>query len=533
MTEAPASRCAIYTRKSSEEGLEQGFNSLDAQREACAAYVLSQAGMGWVLGPGTYDDGGYSGGSMERPGLKALIADIEQGKVDIVVVYKVDRLTRSLADFARLVELFERRQVSFVSVTQAFNTTTSMGRLTLNVLLSFAQFEREVTGERIRDKIAASKAKGLWMGGRPPLGYDAQDRKLEVNAAEAAVVEHIYRRYLQVGSVASLVADLAATSIRSKRWIAKSGAWAGGGAFGRGALYHLLSNPVYRGAIRHKDKVYPDTHAAIIDQALWDEVQARLQVNGPDRADGPKGESPAWLKQKLVDARGVAMTPTYTKRKGKRYRYYAAQDVVEGRARSPHRTSRMPAGLIEMFVEAQALPRIRPEFQSASQASERLRAALVRVQVSDEAVELGLYSKAASSSIDQHSGEITRFAKAVYVRLPIVLKHRQGALVIQGPGGPSRPPRLDRALVRAVCLARVWAMALADGKFASLKDIARQHRLCERYVGQLLPLAWLAPDLVDMILNGNQPEAVSLAALIKEPLPLLWAEQRRLFVRLG
>ena len=269
-------RCAIYTRKSSEEGLDQSFNSLDAQREACEAYVISQKGEGWTALRTAYDDGGWSGGTMERPGLKQLLADIAAGQIDIIVVYKVDRLTRSLGDFARMVELFDRHGVSFVSVTQAFNTTSSMGRLTLNVLLSFAQFEREVTGERIRDKIAASKARGMWMGGNPPLGYDPKDRTLVVNEPEAAVVHHIFTRYLELPSVNSLVTALANEGLVSKKWTSASGRTRGGVRFTRGPLFHLLRNRLYVGEIVHKNKTHPGLHPAIIDAGLFDAGQEKL-----------------------------------------------------------------------------------------------------------------------------------------------------------------------------------------------------------------------------------------------------------------
>jgi site-specific DNA recombinase len=276
-------RCAVYTRKSSDEGLEQAFNSLDAQREACAAFILSQKHEGWTVLPAQYDDGGYSGGTMERPALKRLLVDIEAGQVDVVVVYKVDRLTRALSDFAKLVEVFDRRGVSFVSITQQFNTTTSMGRLTLNVLLSFAQFEREVIGERVRDKIAASKKKGMWMGGRPPLGYDVKDRKLVVNKNEGRTVVDIYRRYLVLKSVRDLHDELAGAGIRSKRRAQPDGTPYGGQKIARGALYLMLQNRIYRGEITHKGKSYPGEHPAIIDQPLWDEVQAVLAQNRVER----------------------------------------------------------------------------------------------------------------------------------------------------------------------------------------------------------------------------------------------------------
>ena len=267
-------RCAIYTRKSSEEGLEQAFNSLDAQREACAAFILSQKHKGWTVLPSIYDDGGFSGGTMERPALKRLIADIEAGQIDVVVVYKVDRLTRALSDFAKLVEVFDRRGVSFVSITQQFNTTISMGRLTLNVLLSFAQFEREVTGERIRDKVAASKKKGLWMGGMPPMGYDVKNRKLAVNESEARIVVDIFRRYLALKSVHALRDALANAGIKSKRRMRPDGAEYGGQTLTRGALYLILQNRLYRGEIVHKDNIYSGEHPAIVDKPLWRPLDA-------------------------------------------------------------------------------------------------------------------------------------------------------------------------------------------------------------------------------------------------------------------
>ncbi len=316
-------RCAVYTRKSSEEGLEQEFNSLDAQREACEAYVASQKHEGWTALPTLYDDGAYSGGTMDRPALQRLLDDVRAGKIDVVVVYKVDRLTRSLADFAKIVEVFDAQGVSFVSVTQAFNTTTSMGRLTLNVLLSFAQFEREVTGERIRDKIAASKKKGMWMGGQPSLGYDVKERKLVVNEAEAATVRHIFRRYLELGSVRALRDDLAATGVVSKLRKAADRSPYGGQKFSRGALYLMLQNRIYRNEIVHKGKAFPGEHAAIVDEELWRRVQSHLEENRMERREGANASEPSLLTGILFDAQGEPMTPTHAVKKGVRYRYYA------------------------------------------------------------------------------------------------------------------------------------------------------------------------------------------------------------------
>ena len=289
------SRCAIYTRKSTDEGLEQAFNSLDAQREACAAFILSQKHEGWTVLPTLYDDGGYSGGTMERPALQRLLGDIEAGRIDVVIVYKVDRLTRALSDFAKLVEIFDRCGVSFVSITQQFNTTTSMGRLTLNILLSFAQFERELIGERVRDKIAASKKKGMWMGGTVPLGYDVEDRKLVVNKTEARTVVDIYRRYLRLKSVRALRAELNAAGIRSKRRIRPDGTKYGNQRFSQGALYLMLQNRTYRGEATHKGNAYPGEHAAIVDKPLWDAVQAVLAENRVARASGANTKAPSLL----------------------------------------------------------------------------------------------------------------------------------------------------------------------------------------------------------------------------------------------
>ena len=319
---SPRLRCAIYTRKSSEEGLEQDFNSLDAQREACEAFIQSQKHEGWQCLPAGYDDGGISGATMARPALQRLLADIQAGRVDVVVVYKVDRLTRSLADFAKMVEIFDAKNISFVSVTQQFNTTTSMGRLTLNVLLSFAQFEREVTGERIRDKIAASKKKGMWMGGNPPLGYDVKDRSLVVNEAEAEIVRYIFRRYAELGSVRELKADLDARGIIGKVRHSASGRRFGGKPFSRGALYKMLQNRVYRGEIVHHGRAYPGKHTSIVDPELWATVAAALEKNRVERSTGQRSRHPSLLMGLLYDAAGNRLSPTHAVKAGnRRYRY--------------------------------------------------------------------------------------------------------------------------------------------------------------------------------------------------------------------
>jgi DNA invertase Pin-like site-specific DNA recombinase len=335
-------RCAVYTRKSSEEGLEQEFNSLDAQREACEAYVASQKAEGWLLVPDRYDDGGYSGGTLERPALKRLISDIEAKRIDIVVVYKIDRLSRALMDFARLVEVFDRNDVTFVSVTQSFNTTTSMGRLTLNVLLSFAQFEREVIGERIRDKFAASRRKGMWMGGWAPLGYDIRDRKLIINETEAELVRSMFKRFARGIQPQLLIEQFAKEGTLNKN----------GKPVDKGYLYRILHNRVYLGEAVHKGVSYPGEHAAIIERNLWDQVHALISASPRDRTKRPLGRTPALLKGLVFGPSGAAMTPAYTRKGGKLYRYYVSTDVLRTGARASP-IKRIAAAQLEAVVVEQ------------------------------------------------------------------------------------------------------------------------------------------------------------------------------------
>ena len=343
-------RCAIYTRKSSEEGLEQEFNSLQAQREACGAFINSQRHEGWVCQRAAYDDGGFSGATMDRPALQQLLADVKAGRVDTIVVYKIDRLTRSLADFAKIVEILDAASASFVSVTQQFNTTTSMGRLTLNVLLSFAQFEREVIGERIRDKIAASKKKGMWMGGVPPLGYRAQDRKLVIVESEAEIVRFIFRRYAELGSVQWLRDELEALSIQSKLRTSASGGISGGKPFARGALHLMLQNRIYRGEIVHNEQSYAGEHQPIIGQPLWDAVQTQLAGNAAQHNDCGKTRQPGLLAGMLFDGDGHRMTPSHAVKKGTRYRYYVSRSLITSDRTEGSAGLRIPAAEIEQLV---------------------------------------------------------------------------------------------------------------------------------------------------------------------------------------
>ncbi|MXO64070.1 recombinase family protein [Qipengyuania oceanensis] len=511
-------RCAIYTRKSSEEGLEQSFNSLNAQREACAAYILSQASEGWVTLPTFYDDGGYSGGSMERPGLKHLLVDIAARRVDIVVVYKIDRLTRSLADFARIVEVFEQADVSFVSVTQSFNTTSSMGRLMLNVLLSFAQFEREVTGERIRDKIAASKAKGLWMGGNLSLGYDlpkSGSRVLEVNEGEAATVRHIFVRYLELGSVHALERDLAREKICSKRWTTAKGKEVGGAPFSRGALFHLLRNHVYLGKIRHKDEIHEGEHQPIVDQDLFDQVQRHLDGNARrhrSRASTRTARAP--LTGKLFDAAGDPMSPTTSRGKsGRAYRYYVSASLQQGRRPNDDRIRRLAAPAIERVI-TEALVRWLP------QPDARLDH-LVAVRLRDDGLLLELTGvRPATIATHLCEGEMIMHETrdAATIQLPLALPLRGGKqLVARGARRSNRPdPVLIAALRRAHAMLD-WERGLPVMRAAPTSPYDRL----------ILRLALLAPDMQADILRGAQPAGFNLEALKAIDIPLAWSQQRK------
>ncbi len=345
-------RCAVYTRVSTDERLDMEFNSLDAQREAACAYIESQKHEGWTLVPDRYDDGGFSGGSLERPALQRLLRDVEVGRIDVIVVYKVDRLSRSLTDFARIVEIFERHSMSFVSVTQAFNTTSSMGRLTLNILLSFAQFEREVIGERIRDKFAASRARGMWMGGVPPLGYDVRERKLVVNEAEAELVRTIFARFLKLGSATELARELRRQGLTTKSWVTQDGKQHMGKLLDKGALYKVLHNRVYLGEAVHKGTSYPGEHQAIVDSATWEKVHAILAGNARHRGNITRAQTPALLKGLIFAPGGRAMTPSHTRKAGRLYRYYVATDAIRGGGEDcPVRS--VPAAEIEDAVIAQ------------------------------------------------------------------------------------------------------------------------------------------------------------------------------------
>ena len=520
---AALKRCAVYTRKSSEEGLEQEFNSLDAQREAGEAYVKSQASEGWRLLSEHYDDGGYSGGSMERPGLKALLADIALGKIDVVVVYKIDRLTRSLGDFARMVELFDKHKVSFVSVTQSFNTTSSMGRLTLNVLLSFAQFEREITGERIRDKIAASKAKGLWMGGTLPLGYDRPSgtaRILEVNEAEAETVRLIFRKYLDLQSVGRLQRYLKDHGIVSKRRVTQSGRVLGGTPLGRGALFHLLRNKTYRGMIIHQDKAHQGLHAPIVDAALFNEVQDMLdsQARRHDCTSDRVVRAP--LVGRIFDGSGNPMTPSFTHRThGRVYRYYVSAPLVQGGRRGNEALKRVPATAMERLVENQ-VARFIPDYDQWPMAL------ATRIEVHDRTVQILLPVDHLPAIREKLSrGERVEVdpvdTKSLRLSIPIRMERRGFKNIIKASGPV--PVQPDEVLIKALKAAH--SLLATDTKGMPWLDSSPK----SAYERRLIMLAFLAPDIQKAILEGRHMSGLTLERLIHQGVPACWAEQRRVF----
>jgi site-specific DNA recombinase len=525
-------RCAIYTRKSTEYNLELAFNSLDAQREACEAYIKSQAHEGWRLIPGRYDDGAFSGASLDRPALQQLLAEVRAGKIDIVLVYKVDRLTRSLADFAKLIELFDAHGVSFVSVTQCFNTSSSMGRLTLNVLLSFAQFERELIGERVRDKIAASKRKGLWVGGPVPLGYAAVDKKIVVVSAEAEAVRTIFARYLELGSIRALAEDLDRRGICSKPRRLSNGRTIGGGRFGVGALAYLLKNRFYIGEVVYRGEVHGGEQAPIVDRALFAAVQAKLAAQARARRCRPRG-SPALLSGRLFDNHGNRMTPTHANKGGARYRYYVSQAVLQGRPPPPGVVGRVPAAEIEALVLAALRSHL-----SASSAGEQLpdndrdllERHLERVTLTPNHLELRLRQiiEPAQSPDPANTSAGRPTARATTMEVPWtspVPAAVKGIIHVPAHNTPIKAGRRE-ALLIAIAKARQWIGDLAHGRAASFAVIARREGKAERHIRRLAPLAFVSPRIVSTLLDGTAPAKLTLTKLARA-LPYCWAEQER------
>jgi len=539
-----AIRCAIYTRKSTEDGLDQAFNSLDAQREACEAYVASQRHEGWVLVPDRYDDGGISGGTMDRPGLKRLLADVEAGKVTSIVVYKVDRLTRSLADFAKIVEILDKRSASFVSITQAFNTTTSMGRLTLNVLLSFAQFEREVTGERIRDKVAASKAKGMWMGGNPPLGYEVKDRKLVVIDAEAQTVRHIFQRYAELGNGRLLMRELDQSGIRTKQYRTR-----GGVAFTRGGLFHLLSNRIYLGEMVHKGVGYPGEHDAIVGQDLWNAAQSKLADNRVTRQTKTNVRDPSLLAGRLTDGEGRRMSPSHASKAGKRYRYYTTppSELVDNKSAwsipahdlEAAVLQRIDACLIDRVMIlntlgasadaatlASAISRGRAVAQALTQSATRyatLRELVRSIQLHLDRVDIEIDRQA----LLQRFGIACETEETIAVQASIV-RIRRGKdvrLVIRNDEGRSASAP-DTTIVALLREAQASWQAMQDRPALSLKQVAAQMKCCRTRFAKLVRLSMIAPDIVQRCIDGTQPATLTSRQLLETDLPIAWADQR-------
>jgi site-specific DNA recombinase len=520
-------RCAIYTRVSTEHGLDQEFNSLDAQYDAASAYIKSQAHAGWTLIRSRYDDGGYSGGSTDRPDLQRLLDDIRARKLDVIVVYKVDRLTRSLADFAKLVELFDAHSVSFVSVTQQFNTTTSMGRLTLNVLLSFAQFEREVTSERIRDKIAASKRKGLWVGGPLPLGYHMKDDKIAVVENEAERVRLIYRRYLELGGVNALVRDLRERNIRTKSRLLATGATRGGVLFGRGSLFYLLRNRFYIGEVKYKDEILPGEQPAIMDRALFDAVQQKLTDQWTTRST-VRNASDHLLTGFLFDDAGHRMVPTHATKAGIRYRYYVSLPHLHGESKtaSVGSVSRVPASDVEDTVVNSLNKCLIVQKKNSNSCVARvddrevILEQVARIDVHDD--RLTIRSKSADG---EETGAADDHLLSIPWQKPPSRKSRQ-ILVPHGiPKNEIRPTRIERRarLVSAIARGRRWLDEIVSGAVTDVQQIASRQKCSVRQVNMTISLAFLAPDLVRAAVEGRLPRGIGVERL--RDAPAEWSQQ--------
>ncbi|HVH49562.1 MAG TPA: recombinase family protein [Sphingomicrobium sp.] len=534
MSSPPRRRCAIYTRKSTEEGLDQTFNTLDAQREACEAYILSQAGEGWECLSDRYDDGGWSGGNMDRPALRALLADIARGRIDIVVVYKVDRLTRSLMDFARIVETFDGNDTSFVSVTQAFNTTNSMGRLTLSVLLSFAQFEREVTGERIRDKIAASRARGMFMGGNVPLGYDLGDRKLEVNEVEAETVRHIFTRYLDLKSVPALTKELAAQGIRSKRWTSRAGKTHGGLPFHVGALAHILRNRVYRGFAVHKGKAHVGEHDAIVPKELFDAVQAQLDDNRVRRSARKTRAASSPLPGKIHDADGQPMSVSFSYGRGKKmYRYYVSDCLLprtanmptnrEGQRFSAARIERaISTGLRDLVIDQHGTD-LFGAITKITAMGDRLFAEMGIATIADDSA-LGATRLLRKAELIDADAKID--GGTLHISVPLLPDRRGRTKASPDKGMTSTDIKADlAALVRTAHhnLSELNASPVATSHHSQMTGPTADWRRLRLVIGLL------APDIQRAMLTGGAPNHVTPDWMLSQEWPLDWGEQRTMF----
>lgn len=558
-------RCAIYTRKSTEDGLEQEFNSLDAQYEACAAYAVSQRHEGWKVIAERYEDGGFSGGNLERPGLKRLLADVAAGKVDVILLYKIDRLTRSLSDFARIVDVLDKAGASFVSITQSFNTTTSMGRLTLNMLLSFAQFEREVTGERIRDKIAASKRKGIWMGGPVPLGYVVRDRKLIIEPKEAEQVRHIMQRYLVLGSVKALAEELNAEGYRTKVQNRVSGPHKGGGLYQRGTLYHLLSNRIYRGDIVHKGEAYPGEHEAIVSEVLWQRVQQTLAERSQGGSTSQGTRLPSLFIGRLYDGEGRLMSPSHSTRMRassdgpaqRRYRYYQTRPNAEGgvawRVTSSDIEPLVCARLAAFLEDQQAIltlaadqgaDAIRAALPSAAAMAVTLRSNVVgecrividaivrRIDLAQDDIAISINDAGLRARLGLPDAlgrdTATEESPEVVLHCPVTKVRRGHALrLILPPSAPTAlPQQRDEKLVQLVAEAHAARTLVMEHPTKPIATIAAERGRCRTRLAKLVGLSCLAPDIVTAIVEGRQPAKLTAKLLSSIDLPLSWLEQR-------
>ena len=540
-------RCAIYTRVSTESGLDQDFNSLDAQYDAAQAYIRSQAHAGWTLVRTRYDDGGFSGGSTDRPALQQLLNDIRARRINVIVVYKVDRLTRSLADFAKLVELFDAHGVSFVSVTQQFNTTTSMGRLTLNVLLSFAQFEREVTSERIRDKIGASKRKGLWVGGVVPLGYQAKDRKITVVADEAKTVRHIFRRYLDLASLNLLLTDLRRTGVKTKVRPLSNGRTIGGIPFTRGSLAALLRNRFYIGEVRYKGEVFPGEQSAILDRALFEAVQSKLDRQRTNHAKA-RQHSQSLLTGRIFDERGNRMTPSHAVKNGVRYRYYISATLIQGQPDKAAKLNRVPATEIEKLILSAVREHLAGKPHRKAQAEgpdslndkELICAHVARVDVKSDhlAIQLSAKSERDNTAQDrwrppEQDERGDRDPHVLVVPWKKAPSKRPREIILPASTSSRSDPRPIRAetrakLVTAIAKGRHWLDELIAGTRTNVDQIATAENCTIRQVNMTISLASLAPNLVQAAVEGRLPRGVGIANLRDAP-----AEWSRQYAKLG
>jgi len=520
-------RCAIYTRVSTDHGLDQEFNSLDAQYDAGSAYIKSQAHAGWSLIRSRYDDGGYSGGSTDRPDLQKLLDDIRSRKIDVIVVYKVDRLTRSLADFAKLVELFDAHGVSFVSVTQQFNTTTSMGRLTLNVLLSFAQFEREVTSERIRDKIAASKRKGLWVGGNLPCGYEMKDGKIAIVEEEAELVRSIYRRYLELGGVNELVRELRERNIRTRTKLLATGAARGGIPFGRGALYYMLSNHFYIGEVKYKNEILPGEQPPIMDRALFEAVRQKSLAQWSHRTI-VRNKSDHLLTGLLFDDAGHRMVPTHATKAGIRYRYYVSAPFLHGEAKtaSAGSISRVPAADIEDIVRKSIKEHLAARQDSSITNAVRLEDRdlthlITEIVVRDDRLVIRLKSGHADETSDAPENQ----SLTIPWQKPPSRKSRQILLPHNVSRSEVRPEQFERRarLVSAIARGRRWLDDVISGRVTTVAQLCTRERCSVRQVNMTISLAFLAPNLVKAAVEGRLPRGIGVERL-RDP-PTEWSRQ--------